>query len=70
MINPGTERYCEGWLTIFSDRWTLPLSMPVSNKATALLSTSRAGIARFDLGAEVTSKHITICAVVRLGKIE
>jgi hypothetical protein len=42
----------------------LPLSMPVSNSATALLSTSRAGIAKFDLGAEVTSKHITICEVL------
>jgi hypothetical protein len=39
----------------------LPFSTPVSNSATALSSTSRAGIARFDLGAEVTSKHITIC---------
>jgi len=39
----------------------LPLLMPVSNNVTALLSTSRAGIAKFDLGAEDTSKHITIC---------
>ena len=46
--------------TIFSDRWTLPLSIPVSKSATALLSTSRAGFAKFDLGAEHTSKHITI----------
>lgn len=46
---------------MFSDIWMLPLSMPVSNNVTALLSTSRAGIAKFDLGAEDTSKHITIC---------
>ena len=38
----------------------LPLSMPVSNSATALPSTSRAGTAKFDLGAEHASKHITI----------
>ena len=46
---------------MFSDIWMLPLSTPVSNSVTALLSTSRAGIANFDLGAKVTSKHITIC---------
>jgi hypothetical protein len=50
--------------TIFSDIWMLPLSMPVSNNATALLSTSRAGIAKFDFGAEDTSKHITICDAI------
>ena len=38
----------------------LPLSIPVSNSATALPSTSRAGAAKFDLGAEHASKHITI----------
>jgi hypothetical protein len=42
--------------------------MPVSNRATALLSTSRAGLAKFDLGAEHASKHITIC-VRRYGKL-
>ena len=51
----------KGRPTIFSDIWILPLSIPVSNNITALSSTSRAGIARFDLGAEDTSKHITIC---------
>jgi hypothetical protein len=53
-LNKGDE-------TIFSDIWMLPPSMPVSNNVTALLSTSRAGIAKFDLGADDTSKHITIC---------
>jgi len=52
---------------MFSDRWTLPLSMPTSNSATAFLSTSRAGFAKFDLGAEHASKRITICEV--LGQI-
>jgi hypothetical protein len=49
---------------MFSDRWTLPLSMPTSNSATAFLSTSRAGFAKFDLGAEHASKRITICEVL------
>ena len=49
--------------TIFSDRCMLPLSMPVSNSATAFPSISRAGSAKFDLGAEHTSKHITIYGV-------
>ncbi len=52
--------------TIFSDRCMLPLSMPVSNRATALPSSSRAGAAKFDLGAEHTSKHITIYDAQRL----
>lgn len=41
----------------------LPLSMPVSNSATAFPSISRAGSAKFDLGAEHTNKHITIYGV-------
>ena len=55
-------------LTIFSDTCMLPLSMPVSNRATTLLSTSRAGLAKFDLGAEHASKHITIC-IRHYGKV-
>jgi hypothetical protein len=47
----------------------LPLSMPVSNSATAFPSISRAGSAKFDFGAEHTSKHITIYEAQRYTEI-